>query len=195
MQLGQTPLQNVGNYLADILIWWWLACGRRWRGWLALCLLIGLLIGWQVWARQDRQFYGPLQANLADRALLTGYALDQASYHPGEKLQLSLFWLGLSQTEHNDKVFVHLRDAGDTTAVAQHDGDPVGGYTPTSRWEPGELVVDEHTLTLPADLAPGRYKLVVGMYDPTTVQNIPMRAGTATLPGDRVLVTEVEVAP
>ena len=103
--------------------------------------------------------------------------------------------MGLSQTKHNDKVFVHLRDAGDTTAVAQHDGDPVRGYTPTSRWEPGELVVDEHTLTLPADLAPGRYKLVVGMYDPTTVQNIPVRAGTATLPGDRVLVTEVEVTP
>ena len=88
LQLGQTPLQNVGQIIAGLalLIWWWLACGRRWRGWLALCLLIGLLIGWQVWARQDRQFYGPVQANLADRALLTGYALDQARYHPGETI-------------------------------------------------------------------------------------------------------------
>ena len=48
--------------------------------------------------------------------------------------------------------------------IAQHDGDPGGGYTPTTRWMQGELVPDRHRLALPEGLPPGSYALRAGMY-------------------------------
>ena len=37
---------------------------------------------------------------------------------------------------------------------------------PTTGWLPGEIVVDRHTLAVPADLSPGRYLLIAALYDP-----------------------------
>jgi hypothetical protein len=39
------------------------------------------------------------------------------------------------------------------------------GYYSTQFWEPGEYVVDQRTLKLPADLPPGdNYRIVIGFY-------------------------------
>lgn len=46
--------------------------------------------------------------------------------------------------------------------VAQNDAPPGGVYYPTSRWKPGELLVETHQLTFPQDQQPVR--LLVGMY-------------------------------
>jgi len=51
----------------------------------------------------------------------------------------------------------------DGQIIAQHDGDPVGGFTPTTRWRPGEIVPDRHRLPLP-DGAKGVYRLKAGLY-------------------------------
>ncbi len=61
-------------------------------------------------------------------------------------------------------MFVHLLGP-DGQVVAQHDGDPVGGYTPTTRWKQGELVADTHRLLLGENVAPGEYELRAGMYE------------------------------
>jgi hypothetical protein len=57
---------------------------------------------------------------------------------------------------------VQLRDAGGTRA--QHDGAPLAGTYPTSRWRRGDLVLDRHDLAVPAAVPPGA-RLYVGMYD------------------------------
>ena len=46
--------------------------------------------------------------------------------------------------------------------VAGLEAQPLDGRYPTQNWAAGELVRDRHTLTLPADLAPGAYRLIVG---------------------------------
>lgn len=89
-------------------------------------------------------------------------------------------------------MFVHLID-GEGNIVAQSDHQPADGLAPTSIWAPGMTVHDTHILTLPADLPPGRYRLLVGMYDAQTNQRLPIT--DTQLPGfnDAILLEEVVV--
>ena len=48
-----------------------------------------------------------------------------------------------------------------------------GGY-PTSLWEPGEIIADEHTVNVHADAPPGRYRLAVGLYRLTDGTRLPV---------------------
>lgn len=49
---------------------------------------------------------------------------------------------------------------------------PRGGAYPTSRWRPGEVVVDTFDIALPPDLPPGEYAIEVGLYIPETGQRL-----------------------
>jgi hypothetical protein len=42
-------------------------------------------------------------------------------------------------------------------------------------------VEDRRTLALPAGLAPGEYRLVAGLYQPTTSARLPLAAGGDTV--------------
>jgi hypothetical protein len=77
---------------------------------------------------------------------------------------VTLYWLALRNTASNYKVFVHLLGP-DGQVVAQQDGDPLGGYTPTTRWKQGELIADTHRVTLPEGIGQGEYQVRVGMYE------------------------------
>jgi hypothetical protein len=87
-------------------------------------------------------------------------------------VDVTLYWLGLRETGENYKAFVHLLGP-DGAVIAQQDGDPVGGFTPTSRWRPGEIVVDRHrALTLPEGLPAGEYGLRAGLYQVEPLRNL-----------------------
>jgi len=70
-------------------------------------------------------------------------------------------------------VFVHLLDA-EGRIVAQHDSQPQDGAYPTSVWDAGEVVADEHVLDLPVDLPAGHYRLRVGWYLPGSGDRLPV---------------------
>jgi len=72
------------------------------------------------------------------------------------------------------KVFVHLVD-GEGRLWAQHDGLD----SPAQFWEPGDRIVQVHTLTLPSAIPPGGYTLRVGLYDRVTLLPYPLRDGRA----------------
>ena len=46
------------------------------------------------------------------------------------------------------------------------------GAYPTSLWDRGEVVKDEHKLTLPEDMPAGEYQIAVGMYLLETMQRL-----------------------
>jgi hypothetical protein len=56
-----------------------------------------------------------------------------------------------------------LNDAG--MLVAQNDSQPLYGYFPTSQWPSEQMIPDRVQIDLPADLPPGTYHLIAGMYD------------------------------
>jgi hypothetical protein len=105
------------------------------------------------------------------RLELTGFSLDEQALHSGSATMLTLFWkvnqpLPLPEA----KVFVHLRDSANHTVVqADHIPSEAIIPLPFNTWPMGEVVPDVSYLTVPADLAPGEYKLLVGIYDPKTL--------------------------
>ena len=63
--------------------------------------------------------------------------------------------------------------ASDAPLKAQHDGVPCDATEPTWHWQTGEYILDEHSLTVPADTSPGEYLLGVGLYDADTLERLP----------------------
>ncbi|MCS6845338.1 MAG: hypothetical protein NZ528_13605 [Caldilineales bacterium] len=173
---GATPARAAGLLisLASAAVWMALAfVAPRHRGLratgvvlggLALALALNSLgVGQRSWTPR------PVQAALEDVAVLVA-----ADAHPRADLglaEVTLYWLALRETSQNYKAFVHLLGP-DGAVIAQHDGDPVGGFTPTTRWRPGEIVVDRHYVPLPASLPPGDYGLRAGLYQFEPLRNL-----------------------
>lgn len=127
--------------------------------------LNGLGLGQRTWTPR------PLQTAAGDVALLVGY--DAAPARGEEALDVTLYWFALRDIGQDHKVFVHLLGP-DGQVAAQHDGDPVGGFTPTSRWRQGELIRDRHRLPIPPGLAAGPVRLKAGMYQVEPMANLPL---------------------
>jgi hypothetical protein len=134
-----------------------------------------------------------VNANLEASVELLAYTTDHQTYHPGDTVSVTLYWHALRDLGQDLKAFVHLTDTDMTQQPAQHDGDPNGGFTPTTRWLPGELVPDAHHLSLPTGLEPGRYRLWAGMYEHETVRNLTVVSSETPAADGRVLLGEIEV--
>jgi 4-amino-4-deoxy-L-arabinose transferase-like glycosyltransferase len=105
----------------------------------------------------------PSNARLGDAIVLLGHDRSPNSPRPGETLQVSLYWQAVRPLETEYHSFIHLLDDEGRT-VAQSDRQPGGVYYPTTLWQPGERLRDDHQLPLPADTPEGAYTLVAGMY-------------------------------
>jgi hypothetical protein len=104
----------------------------------------------------------------------------------GKNMALRLFWQALQKPEDDFTVFVHLTGA-DGRVLAQVDSQPRHGSYPTSLWDRGETVEDEHVLALPSDLPPGPYGVKVGLYRLRTLERLPVfDAGGGRMPNDEV---------
>jgi hypothetical protein len=148
-----------------------------------VAILLGLNslgIGQRAW--EPRQ----VNAGVEDVALLLGYDVEDA--RGADALDVTLYWLALREVGADFKTFVHLLD-GSGQVVAQHDGDPVGGFTPTTRWRSGEVIADRHRLSLPTGLAAGSYVLKAGMYQFEPLRNLQTEPATSDR---RIYLGEVE---
>ncbi len=97
------------------------------------------------------------------------------TFWPGQVLPVEIVWQSLAATQTNYQVFLQLL-AADGRLAAQHDGPPNGGYTPTSTWAAGQETITRQGLALPPDLAPGRYRLIAGLYDPASGLRLAVNA-------------------
>ncbi len=134
-------------------------------------------------AAADADLHPPniAQFNFDNKMELRGYAAE----HSGDTLNVTLFWRASAAMARDYTVFVHLLDANGAV-VAQHDGQPTWQLPmPTSTWQPGETLRDNHPITLPADLPPGEYQLRVGVYFWQTLERLPILANGVPV-GDSV---------
>jgi len=132
-----------------------------------------------------------LDASLENRVRLTGYDLGNQPLRPGAEVPLTLYWQVTGALDRDYSVFVHVVDAGDKI-VAQADAWPLQGFYPTSRWESGEILNDTHRLSVPADLQPGAYRILVGLYDPVSGQRLSVLDSAGNPAGTEVLVTTLQ---
>jgi hypothetical protein len=135
----------------------------------------------------------PIDATVGKQAHLAGYDLVLDAAHPGGQILLTLYWRAGGPMILPFKVFTHLLDT-EGTIRAQHDALPGGGCCPANTWAEGEVIVDEHPIALGADLPPGSYTLVVGMYDEETKSRVPAYdAGGTPLAHDRIEIADVPI--
>ena len=96
---------------------------------------------------------------------------------PGAALPVELRWQGLTPITDDYRVFVHLLGA-DSGLIAQADGQPANWSRPTSTWAAGETVLDRHGLWVPAETAPGTYRLQIGLYRAADGQRLQLTDGS-----------------
>lgn len=132
-------------------------------------------------------------ANLDNKVLLVSCELEADELHPGDTLQLTLYWRALAVMDKNYMVFVHLTRP-DGTIIAQRDSEPRGGRYSTSRWLINEQVSDPYDLTIPTQIEPGVYLLRTGMYMPENMQRLPvLDPGRAQVEENSILIRRVRV--
>jgi 4-amino-4-deoxy-L-arabinose transferase-like glycosyltransferase len=183
-RLGIDPAASSGKYRVDLLLA--AADGR----------LIGapLSLGTVAISARPRTYHlpqasHPLEVSLGDSVLLRAYDLILPEA-PGEGLHVNLYWQSKQRLSISYKVFVHLIDDGGRI-VAQADSIPADGLAPTESWLPGEIVADRHILIAPA---PGRYRILVGLYDPASGERLPVLDKAQRLLSDSAIpLSDVEL--
>jgi hypothetical protein len=157
------------------------------------------------WRPADRKLDAAL-GNLRGEILLRGARIngravgpDQApvSLRPGTRLRVVLDWESLRPIEDNYKVFVQLLDAGLQVRAQGDDKAPLGGSAPTllwfPRWRRGTGITDTYVLQVPADLPPGTYPLVVGMYGFSTFKRVQVVSPDGDMEGDWITLDHLRV--
>jgi hypothetical protein len=135
-----------------------------------------------------------LDVNLADLIHLTGYALDTSAFRAGGTLTVTLNWRASASPTENFVVFTHLLNE-DGVLVAQWDAEPAGGRFPTSAWPEGSPFSYSVSLQLPADLPPGDYRLLVGMYRWPSLERLPVLSDVPGAQDNVIELGTVRVAP
>ncbi len=107
---------------------------------------------------------------------LRGYTIEPQLVRGGESLRAVLYWASVAPEPSNYTVFVHLLDSTGNVR-AQVDSLPQNGTRPTNTWQPNEIIKDSYRLTLPKDLAPGEYRVEVGLYDPASSKRVLVEGG------------------
>jgi hypothetical protein len=170
----------------------------------------GLATGWlaEHFYQASSNWYGPLQLLLYAPDTMAGsappYQQSEATWEAGinllgyrfldhslpleQILRLELQWQATEPILERYKVFVHvLNDQGQL--VAQRDSEPGSGTRPTTEWTIDEPVTDRHGLWLPADLPDGEYQILMGLYDPETLERNPF----CCPPGDSLAIGRLHV--
>ncbi|NJN93789.1 MAG: hypothetical protein HC875_06715 [Anaerolineales bacterium] len=138
---------------------------------------------WQARAYETPPDY-PLDLALPQISL-HGYDLSPATINPGHPFTVTLHWQATQPLPYDYTSYVHLIDAAGQ-GVTQSDQRPGGDFYPSHYWQPGEILRDRHTLTIPPTTSPGQYRLRAGLYhqpEPGVIENVGqgLEIGTITI--------------
>ena len=170
-------LQDVVGHYSDV--WWlpnWLPPDKSdvegWlmeRGFRAEDLFFARQAGSDEGRRLARYYFpdGPLTSRRIGVTFGALIALESAALPdtvaPDGVLPVVLQWRALGSIPSDYRVFVHLLDAAGER-VAGSDGQPAQWRRAPSSGPDGEEIEDRHALALPADLPPGDYQVIAGIY-------------------------------
>ena len=104
-----------------------------------------------------------VRANFDNRLVLLTCELNEVTFRPGGAVQLLLTWEVTDYLPDAYTLFIHMIDR-EGHIVSQRDEPPLHGDRPTNTWQPGERLLDPHTLNIPANLPSGDYWIHLGLY-------------------------------
>lgn len=107
-----------------------------------------------------------------------GYDIGGLELWPGRRMIMHLYWEVLKTPSEDYTIYIHLRDTNGNV-IASWD-DPIArgehGYYSSLVWQPGEIISDERTISLPDGVAPvgEDYRIVIGIYGGTDNARVPI---------------------
>lgn len=119
----------------------------------------------------------PLSVDLGDGIELLGYDVQPELLRAGDTLYVQYHWLATAVPNADWTVFTHVLQIapdGTETQVTGFDNPPGAGSFPTTRWQAGQYILDEHQLLLLPDMEAGTYTLRSGMYRMAGSEIVPL---------------------
>lgn len=138
----------------------------------------------------------PLAASFGDQLELRAASIappvaDTLTVKPGDEVWVALDWRVLAPIARSWSVFVHLNDPVLGQPIAQRDMYPAQGLRLTNWLQPGSERVDAIRLSVPETaVAPAVLDVVVGLYDFSTFERLPLAGG-----GDTLVIGRLQLEP
>ena len=128
---------------------------------------------------------------------LVGYDLLAPTLTPGSTITVRLYWQNNAPIPGDNIIFLHLYPAGTTEAapLSQHDSAPCAGSYPTTRWQNGESILDDHPLTLPPDSGNQDLLIAVGVYTWPSLERLSLTPAPGALSDNRFVLTTLTPEP
>jgi hypothetical protein len=111
-------------------------------------------------------------------------------YVPAESprtVEMLTYWQVLQAADPPLAIFVHLLDAH-SVVVGSYDGLSV----PPTSWEPGDVFIQWHSLSVEPTAPAGEYQVELGFYSPATMQRLPIFQDGEAI-ADRLLLSPIQV--
>jgi hypothetical protein len=121
------------------------------------------------------QIQHPVTVNFDDHIELLGYSLKAQNKDyvgAGESFTLTWYYRCTKKLAVSNRVFVHIDGEGQRI---HGDHDPVDNAYPVTLWEPGDIIVDEQKIDVPASSHAGEYSILMGFYSGDN--RLPIRQG------------------
>ncbi len=96
---------------------------------------------------------------------LLGYSSEREELIRGDFYRIALFWESTQTLDGNYSVSLRLLNREGDVAL-RHTSEPSVGRYPTSVWDEGEVVRDNHSLWIPRDFPSGKYVLQLAVLGP-----------------------------
>ncbi|MBE7554734.1 MAG: glycosyltransferase family 39 protein [Anaerolineales bacterium] len=105
-------------------------------------------------------------------------ALASKAAGAGETFEIQFLWQARQPIPQPYTTFAHLVDeTGQIWGQADRTPHLGGSELPTNQWDEDEWIVDTFQISLHPDTPPGRYKLLAGLYNPQTLERLPIVGG------------------
>jgi hypothetical protein len=130
----------------------------------------------------------------ASQLAIVGYEVRPDRASPGSEVVVNIHWQAQARLPEAYIGFVHLIGP-DGKLVAQDDHELGRGYYRTLVWQPGEVIREKYTLTLPPNMRAGDYMLRVGAYSFPSFQRLKVVSGNVPAQDDIITLGTLRVEP
>ena len=144
------------------------------------------------WQRSDTP------SNFGDALELLGTQWSDDTIAPGETAELVTFWQVTDPSKAGPIVppafetdvilFTHILDDSGNI-VAQRDSLEV----PSWNWHTGDVFIQVHPVFIPPEMQPGTYRAVVGVYDRTSGERLPLLNSSGEIVDNSVFVVPLNI--
>ena len=129
--------------------------------------------------------------NFANQIDLLSFDLPR-TVKAGKTLRVTVALKATAPMDRLYKVFIHLRGS-DGSVLAQDDRFPCNFTLNEADWRPGDIVLQDFEMKVPAGLTPGKYPVVLGLYQPDTGARLPVSEPALGKDADSVDLGRIEV--